>query len=245
MRYLLTVAYDGSNYYGWQRQNEFITVQQKLEEALSQLLKKEIAVRGSSRTDTGVHALGQHAVFEAETSIPIEKMPFAINTFLPDDIVVNDAKIVTEDFHPQNSVYKKTYEYRILNDKFPNPMLKKYTEFVHTPLDIEKMNEACKFFLGTHDFKSFCASGSTAKTTIRTIFELKVDKKSNIIYINVTGSGFLYNMVRIITGTLIYVGQGKIKPCEITEIINSCDRAKAGKTVSPNGLILKKIYIKD
>ena len=244
MRYLLTVAYDGSHYYGWQRQKNFITVQQCLEESLSELLKQTISVRGSSRTDTGVHALGQRAVFEAESSIPPEKMPFAANAFLPDDIVVRGCTEVSTDFHPQNSVYKKTYVYRILNDTFPDPMLRNYTEFVHTKLDVDKMNKACEYFLGEHDFAAFCASGSTAKTTVRTIFDLKAEKRDNIIYITVTGSGFLYNMVRIITGTLIAVGQNKLSPYDIKQIILSKDRTKAGMTVSPNGLLLKEIYYK-
>lgn len=241
---LLTISYDGSNYYGWQKQNNFITVQQKVEEALSILLKKDIFIRGASRTDTGVHALGQRALFKENVSIPIEKLPYALNSFLPDDIVITAACTVDDDFHPQYSVDRKTYEYKILNSKFKNPMLRNYTEFVHYDMDIEKMKEACKYFIGEHDFKCFCAAGSTAKTTIRTIYDLMIEKNDNIISIKVTGNGFLYNMVRIITGTLIYIGEGKIKPEQVIDIIKSRDRTKAGKTVSPNGLTLLKIIYK-
>lgn len=244
MRVLLTVAYDGTNYFGWQKQNDFITVQQRLEEGLSRLFKKTVEVRGASRTDTGVHALGQRAVFNIETTIPVDKIPYALNPFLPEDIRVTNAVEVDDEFHPQYSVYKKTYEYKILNSAFPNPKLRNYTEFVHKKLDVEKMQEACKYFLGEHDFKAFCASGSTAKTTVRTIFDLTVkeNKEDSTINIIVSGNGFLYNMVRILTGTLIYVGEGKIKPEEISDIILSKNRAKAGKTVSPNGLTLLKVY---
>lgn len=245
MNVLITISYDGSGYFGWQRQKNQITVQQRVEEALSELLKKDITVRGASRTDTGVHALGQAALFKEHITIPMDKLPFAVNSFLPDDIVVTEARLVSDEFHPQYSVEKKTYEYKILNTDFRNPMLRKYTEFVYTKLDVDKMNEAAGYFVGTFDFRAFCASGSTAKTTIRTIFDLSVDKKGDIITIRVTGNGFLYNMVRIITGTLIYVGQGKMQPCDMSEIIRLGDRTKAGKTVSPNGLTLVKIYYRE
>ncbi|MDO5388913.1 MAG: tRNA pseudouridine(38-40) synthase TruA [Clostridia bacterium] len=241
MKVLLTVAYDGSGYYGWQIQNNFVTVQQKIEEALSELLHQKISVRGASRTDTGVHAMAQGAVFNAETTIPVNKIPYALNSFLPDDIVITGAREVSEEFHPQYSVIDKTYEYKILNSEFKNPKLVRYTDFVRYKLDIDKMKEACKYFIGEHDFKAFCASGSTAKTTVRTIYSLEVKKEDDIITISVTGSGFLYNMVRIIAGTLVYVGLGKIKPNEIENIINSRDRTKAGKTLAPNGLTLMEV----
>ncbi len=241
MNILLIVAYDGTNYYGWQRQSGFMTVQQRLEEALSQLYKKEIIVRGSSRTDTGVHCMGQGALYKVEQNIPIERLPYAVNAFLPNDIVVNKAYIVGDDFHPQYSVIDKTYEYRIQNADFRDPTLNNYTDFIHYRLDIEKMQQACQYFIGEHDFKAFCASGSDAKTTVRTIYELSVKKEGRIISIKVRGNGFLYNMVRIIAGTLVYVGLGKIKPEEIKDIIQSRDRARAGKTLIPNGLTLLEV----
>ena len=176
MKVLLTVAYDGSGYYGWQIQKNFVTVQQKVEEALSALLRKKVEVRGASRTDTGVHAMAQGVVFSEKMTIPVEKLPYAINSFLPEDIVVTGARKVDEDFHPQYSVIDKTYEYKILNAEFKNPKLIKYTDFVRYKLDVDKMREACKYFIGEHDFKAFCASGSTAKTTVRTIYSLEVEK---------------------------------------------------------------------
>lgn len=242
MRVLLTVAYDGSGYYGWQRQRGFVTVQQRLEEGLSALLKKDITVRGASRTDTGVHSLGQRAVFTDDTlTIPIEKIPYALNSFLPEDIVITAAEEVDESFHPQYSVTDKTYEYKILNADFKNPMLNRYTEFVRQRLDVDKMRLACPYFLGEHDFKAFCAAGGSSKTTVRSIYSLEVEKKDNIITIRINGNGFLYNMVRIVAGTLVYVGLGKIKPNEIDSIISSRDRTRAGKTLSPNGLTLMEV----
>ncbi len=242
MKVLLTVAYDGSGYYGWQRQKGFVSVQQRLEEALSVLLKKEITVRGASRTDTGVHSIGQRAVFtDDKLSIPVEKLPYAINSFLPDDIVITNAVEVDEKFHPQYSVTDKTYEYKILNRAFKIPMLNRYTEFVRQKLNVEAMQAACPYFLGEHNFKAFCATGGSSKTTVRTIYSLEVEKNDDIITIRINGNGFLYNMVRIVAGTLVYVGLGKLAPEDISDIIDSCDRARAGKTLSPNGLTLMEV----
>lgn len=242
MKVLLTVAYDGSGYYGWQRQKDFVSVQQRLEEALSALLKKDITVRGASRTDTGVHSLGQRAVFTDDSlTIPVEKIPYAVNGFLPDDIVITDAVRVNEDFHPQYSVTDKTYEYKILNADFRNPMLNRYTEFVRPRLDVAAMQAACPYFLGEHDFKAFCASGGSSKTTVRSIYALDVTKNDDIITVRINGSGFLYNMVRIVAGTLVYVGLGKLAPDDMESIILSLDRTRAGKTLSPNGLTLMEV----
>ncbi|MCD7905698.1 MAG: tRNA pseudouridine(38-40) synthase TruA [Clostridiales bacterium] len=240
-RMLLKIAYDGTAYFGWQRQRGFVTVQQRLEEALSELLKQEITVRGSSRTDTGVHALGQGAVFQGNFTIPVERFPLALNSFLPEDIVCRGARLVDENFHPQYSVVKKTYRYRILNDRFRDPLVGRYCEFVPKELDFDKMVECCHYFLGEHDFKAFCASGSTAKTTNRTIYGLTAVKNQNIIDIEVTGNGFLYNMVRIIAGTLADVGLGKIPVSDIEKIIADGDRTRAGKTLPPAGLTLMNI----
>jgi len=245
MNILLTVAYDGTNYFGWQRQKNQISVQQTLEEALSNLLKKNIQVRGASRTDTGVHAYEQAAFFKEDINIPINNLPYAVNSFLPEDIVITNARLVSDDFHPQYSVLKKTYQYKILNSEFRNPKLRNYSEFVRYPLDINKMKEACSYFIGTYDFRAFCASGSRAKTTVRTIFDLSVSQNGNIIDIEITGNGFLYNMVRIIAGTLIYVGMNKIEPYFVKQIIESKNRSLAGKTVGPGGLTLMRIYYKE
>lgn len=241
MRILIRISYDGSNYFGWQRQNGFISVQQKVEEALSALLKQNISIRGSSRTDTGVHAMAQGAVFEADTTIPMDKLPYALNSFLPKDIVVWEAMEVNGEFHPQYSVTDKTYEYKIQNSKFRNPKLCNYTDFVRYDLNIELMKKACCYFIGEHDFKAFCASGAQSKTTVRTIYDLTLEKEKDIVNIKVRGNGFLYNMVRIIVGTLVEVGKGKIMPEQIQDIILSKDRARAGKTMAPNGLTLMEV----
>ncbi|WP_317367534.1 tRNA pseudouridine(38-40) synthase TruA [uncultured Tyzzerella sp.] len=240
---LLTVSYDGTNYFGWQKQDNVKTIQGEIEKALSNLFKENISIRGASRTDTGVHALCQLVLLKYKTNIPIDRLPLAINSFLNNkEIVVTNATYVDESFHPQNSVYKKTYQYKIYNAPFLNPLVKHYTEFVHRPLDIEKMKLATKYFLGEHDFKAFCATGSMSKTTVRTIYDLTINKQDGIITIEITGNGFLYNMVRIIVGTLIDVGHNRKQPEDIKDIIASKDRQKAGKTASACGLTLYKIY---
>ena len=243
MNILLTIQYDGKDFFGWQIQDGKRTVQGDIEQALYNLFKEKISIRGASRTDTGVHALSQLALFKYDCKIPMEKLPFAINSFLKRDVVITNATLVSDDFHPQYSVYKKTYRYKIYNGSFNNPILRNYTEFVHTPLNILNMQKACKYFIGEYDFKAFCASGSMAKTTVREIYNISVEKNDeNIFTIEVTGNGFLYNMVRIIAGTLIEIGIGKYEPSYIKEIINSKDRKKAGRTANAKGLTLYKIY---
>lgn len=240
---LLTISYDGTNFFGWQKQDNVKTIQGEIEKALSSLFKKEITVRGASRTDKGVHSISQLALLEYNTNIPIKKLPLAINSFLnTKEIVVTNAQFVSRRFHPQNSIYKKTYQYKIYNSGFLNPLLRNYTEFIYKPLDIDKMKEACKYFIGKHDFKAFCSSSCMSKTTIRTIYDLSLTKNDDIITIEITGDGFLYNMVRIIVGTLIDVGHLKKKPEDVKNIILSKDRKKAGKTAGACGLVLCKIY---
>ena len=241
MKILIRIAYDGSGYYGWQRQKGFVSVQEKIEDAISELMGQNITIRGSSRTDTGVHALAQGAVFDAETTIPMDRLPYAINSFLPKDIVIWEAREVSEDFHPQYSVIDKTYIYKIQNSKFRNPLLYNYTDFEHYDLDINKMSEAAACFIGEYDFSAFCATGGQSKTKVRRIYSLDVSKEKDIISIKIRGNGFLYNMVRIIAGTLVEVGKGKIEPKEIKDIILSLDRSRAGKTLSPNGLTLMEV----
>lgn len=202
MNILLTISYDGTNYSGWQRQNDFVTVQGKLEEGLTKLFKKYVTVRGASRTDAGVHALGQRANFYIDTTIPMKNLPYAINNFLPKDIVVTDASLVDEEFHPQFDAKNKTYRYKINNAKFPNPIDINYTWHLHKDIDIKLMQEGAKYILGEHDFSAFCASGSVAKTTVRTIYSIEIKKQDDYINFYINGSGFLYNMVRIIVGTL-------------------------------------------
>lgn len=244
-RILLTIAYDGTNYSGWQKQlsPEVKTVEGELEKALRALFRSpNLICIGASRTDRGVHALGQRATIDVETNIPVEKIPLAVRSLLPSDIVVVKAEEVPADFHPRYDCIKKTYEYRIWNGPMLNPKERLYTTFVYSPLDLEKMNKAASNFIGTYDFAAFCAAGSTVSSTVRSIFDCYVKSEGNVISIYVTGDGFLYNMVRIMAGTLIAVGQGKIPPDEILEIIESRSREKAGITVEPQGLTLQEIY---
>ena len=218
-----------------------MTVQGEFDKACSTLFKTDIESIGASRTDAGVHALGQRAVIDVDTSIPAEKIPLALNPLLPDDIVVTHAEEVGADFNPRFKALKKTYEYSIYNAPFRNPLYRNYSEYVRYELDLDSMRTACEAFVGEHDFRAFCASGNSSKTTVRTIYSLDIEKDGDFIKIRVTGNGFLYNMVRIIAGTLIYVGEGRIAPDDLPEIIASGDRRKAGKTAGPSGLVLVKI----
>ncbi|MGE4214491.1 MAG: tRNA pseudouridine(38-40) synthase TruA [Anaerotignaceae bacterium] len=240
---LLTVAYDGSGYYGWQKQADktYPTVQETFEKALSAFFRVEVVCVGASRTDRGVHALGQRATIEVDTTVPTEKIPLALHSFLPEDIVVVDAVDVDEEFHPRFDCVCKQYEYKIYNAKFRNPIYRKYSEFNHKKLDIITMNDAAQVLVGKHDFKAFAASGFSSKTSVRTIFGISVEKSGEFVIIKVMGDGFLYNMVRIIAGTLIMVGQGKISKPQLEDILFSCDRTKAGKTAGPEGLTLVNI----
>ena len=234
----LVVAYDGTNYCGWQIQPNGVTIEQKLNEALTQLLGEEIKVTGASRTDAGVHSLGNVCVFETSSRMPAEKISFALNQRLPEDIVVQSSCEVDERFHPRFSKSKKTYEYRILNRKMRMPTRRLDTYFFHYELDVAAMQKAAGYLVGEHDFKSFCAANAQSETTIRTIYSCEVSKKEDIITIRVTGNGFLYNMVRIIAGTLIKVGNGDYKPEDMEEILDACDRSKAGPTAPAHGLTM-------
>lgn len=242
-RVLLTISYDGTNYCGWQKQSigTVPTVQEEFNKSCSKLFKSEIESKGASRTDAGVHALGQRAVIDVDTTIPTDRIPMALHGFLPEDIVVTAAQDVSDDFNPRYNAVKKTYEYKIYNSSYRNPMYRNYSEYVREVLDIKEMNLAARAFIGEHDFKGFCASCNSSKTTVRTIFDISVEQKNDFVMINVMGNSFLYNMVRIIAGTLICVGNGRTKACNMEEIISSCDRRKAGKTAGPSGLTLIEI----
>lgn len=237
-RVKMIVAYDGTNYSGWQFQNNAITIEQKLNEALTELLGEEIAVVGASRTDAGVHSLGNVCVFDTNTRIPAEKISHALNARLPEDIVVQDSCEVDMDFHPRFTNSRKTYEYRVLNRTFRMPTLRRDTYFYHYPLDVEKMKKAASYLVGEHDFKSLCSVNTQAETTVRTIYSCSVEKEGDIIKIRVQGNGFLYNMVRIIAGTLIEVGAGKREPEEIPVILEKRDRCAAGPTAPACGLTM-------
>lgn len=238
MRVKLIVAYDGTNYSGWQIQPNGVTIEQRLNEALTDLLKEPIKVTGASRTDAGVHSLGNVCIFDTNTRMPAEKISYALNTRLPEDIVVQDSCQVEEDFHPRFSKSRKTYEYRILNKKFRNPTRRLDTYFYYYDLDLEAMQKAASYLEGEHDFKSFASLGGQAETSVRTIYSCQVNKVDDIISIRVTGNGFLYNMVRIIAGTLIKVGAGDIKPEEIPSILEAKDRNAAGPTAPAHGLTM-------
>ena len=237
-RVKMTVAYDGTNYCGWQIQPNGITIEEVLNTHLTRLLGEEIKVTGASRTDSGVHSLGNVCIFDTNTRIPAEKISYALNQKLPEDIVVQGSEEVDENFHPRFSKSKKTYEYRILNRTFRMPTRRLDTYFYHYPLDIAKMQEAAKYLEGEHDFKSFCSSDSQVNTTVRTIYSCIVDKEDEIIKIRVKGNGFLYNMLRIIAGTLIKVGAGDISPEEMVNILEARDRSTAGPTAPAHGLTM-------
>ena len=313
-RILLRVAYDGTNYHGWQLQPNAATIEGELNRALCALTGEEIVVTGASRTDAGVHALGNVAVFDTTSRIPAEKFSYALNQRLPEDIVIQSSKQVADDFHPRHCDCRKTYEYDILNRTFPLPAYCNTAYFLYGTLNIEAMRQACQAFLGEHDFASFCAAGAQVQTTVRTIYSLEVECRplteagtpvspasgeavnaadgkhgeqvqqaqsasgemlnaaagesdeqvqqaqpesgetaipaaggtnagsaDQLLTIRVKGNGFLYNMVRIIAGTLVEVGRGHIKPEEVAGIIAAKDRAKAGPTAPARGLRLVEI----
>lgn len=313
-RILLWVAYDGTNYHGWQLQPNAATIEGELNRALCALTGEEIVVTGASRTDAGVHALGNVAVFDTTSRIPAEKFSYALNQRLPEDIVIQSSKQVADDFHPRHCDCRKTYEYDILNRTFPLPAYRNTAYFLYGTLNIEAMRRACQAFLGEHDFASFCAAGAQVQTTVRKIYSLEVECRplteagtpvppasgeavnaadgkhgeqvqqaqsasgemlnaaagesdeqvqqaqpesgetaipaaggvnagsaDQLLTIRVKGNGFLYNMVRIIAGTLVEVGRGHIKPEEVAGIIAAKDRAKAGPTAPARGLRLVEI----
>lgn len=238
MRVMLTVAYDGTNYHGWQLQPNGITIESVLNQALSDLLGENILVIGASRTDSGVHSLGNVAVFDTDTRIPADKISYAVNQRLPEDIVVQESKEVAVNFHPRRMGSRKTYEYRILNRSFRDPTRRHDTYFYHHALDVERMRQAAECLVGEHDFKSFCSIHTAAETTVRTIYELDIVKEGDLITIRVAGSGFLYNMVRILAGTLIEAGNGTIEPQALRDILEKRDRAAAGPTAPACGLTM-------
>ena len=241
MRVKMVVAYDGTNYSGWQIQPNGVTIEQKLNEALQALLGEDIRVTGASRTDAGVHSLGNVCIFDTDTRMPAEKISYALNQRLPEDIVVQDSCEVPDTFHPRFSRSRKTYEYRILNRRFRMPTRRLDTYFYHYPLDVEKMQRAASYLVGEHDFKSFCTAKPEVTNTVRTVYSLDLKREDDMITLRIRGNGFLYNMVRIITGTLIRVGGGFLEPEDIPKILEAKDRGAAGETARPEGLTLVKI----
>lgn len=287
-RILLTVAYDGTGYSGFQAQKSGVpTIERELNRALTELTGAETEVSGASRTDAGVHALCNLAVFDTESRIPPEKFANALNVRLPDQICVQDSREVPADFHPRFCDTIKTYDYVIYNARFPSPRRRRYSHYSYTPFDVSRMREAARYLVGEHDFKSFCSIHTQAQTTTRTITEIEVierpceeertaetaaampsfDRESGCgmekesartaegevfarrtvspreIVIRVSGTGFLYNMVRIIAGTLMEAGRGALEPAQMEAILNACDRSKAGPTAPPEGLTLVRYQI--
>lgn len=253
MRVMLRVAYDGTNYCGWQLQPNAVTIEGVLNQQLTALLMQEIHVIGTSRTDAGVHALGNVAVFDMDERvcrIPPEKIAPALNAGLPDDIVVQESMRVFDDFHPRKCVSRKTYEYHILSRKAPLPLMRFDSHYTWNTFDVSKMQRAADLLVGEHDFKGFCSIRTSAQTTVRTIYSITVEEQplavgGSLITIRVTGSGFLYNMVRIIAGTLMEAGMDKRSTETIKRAVQTGERTLAGPTAPARGLTLAEIRFEE
>ncbi len=238
----LTIEYDGKEFNGWQKQPNKLNIQGTIENAIKEITSEDIELNASGRTDAGVHAFGQVANFKTNSTIPVEKIPIALNTKLKKSIRIVNAEEVDERFHSRLSCKRKTYRYVISQGACESAIYRNLETYIPNYLDVEKMKEAAKYLEGEHDFKSFRASGTSSKSSVRTIYKADVYKPDNRhIYIELTGNGFLYNMVRIIAGTLVEVGLKKIEPSEIKNIIEQKDRTKAGKTLPARGLYLMKV----
>ena len=254
-RIKLTISYDGTNYVGWQIQKNGLAVEQVINEKLSSLLKEDIQIIGCSRTDSGVHARGNVAVFDTETRIPAQKISYALNQCLPDDIRIVKSEETAPDFHPRHADCIKTYEYRILNCRYNVPTLRLYTDYVYYNLDTEKMRQGAAYLIGEHDFVAFSSSGGQQKTTVRNIYSISITEeflnpgadpagdseggyRPKLISIRISGNGFLYNMVRIIAGTLEKVGMGIYPPEHVKEILESLDRSQSAPKAAARGLTL-------
>ena len=241
----LTIEYDGTNYHGWQSQSNAKTVQETIERAIRGLTGEEITITGSSRTDQGVHAFGQVANFLTESNIPYDRFSYALNRMLPKDIVIKKSEEVSMDFHARHCSKGKKYRYLIYNSSSPSAIFRNGSYHISHNLDLDNMSKAITFFVGTHDFSAFRATGSSVKTSVRTIFDVNLTRDGDNIWFEVSGDGFLYNMVRIMVGTLVDVGMGRIKEEEIPGILESLDRKKAGRTAPPQGLYLVEVFYED
>lgn len=247
-RIRLIVAYDGTEYHGWQVQDNAVTVEEVLTKALSELLRETVEVIGASRTDAGVHAMGNVAVFDTDTKIPPEKIAIALNHFLPEDIRVLKSEETTSDFHPRYCDSEKIYEYRIVNTSIQIPVLQRYSYHVYHKLNVGDMKKAAEMLIGTHDFSAFCSAGSQVKSKIRTVYAIDIRQREidsvnggSELVIRIRGNGFLYNMVRIIAGTLIEVGIGRRSVDSVKEAVETGERSKAGPTAPAQGLFLMGI----
>lgn len=237
----LTIEYNGKDFNGWQKQPTKLNIQGEIERAIEEITGEQVDLIASGRTDAGVHAFKQIANFKTNSEFDVNKYPIALNSKLKQSIRIKKAEEVEERFHSRYNCKQKTYRYIINNSEYGSAIYKNLEYHIPNKLDVEKMQEAVKYFEGEHDFKAFKASGTSSKSSIRTIYKAEVKKDEEKIIIELTGNGFLYNMVRIISGTLVDVGLGKIKPEEIKEIIDSKDRTRAGKTLPPYALYLVKV----
>lgn len=236
----VTIQYNGENYCGWQKQPDSLGIQGNIEKAIYEITKEKVKITGSGRTDAGVHALGQVANFKIESSIPAEKIPNALNAKLPKDISIIACSEVDDEFHSRYSAKGKRYRYLIYNQLYRSPIYKDISYHIRYDLDFEKMCEEAKHLIGEHDFKGFMSSGSSVNDTVRTIYDITLEKYEDLIILEVEGNGFLYNMVRIIVGTLVDIGRGRINE-SLADIINYKSRSKAGHTAPAHGLFLKKV----
>lgn len=238
----MVIAYDGSRYNGWQRQDHTEnTIQGKLEQLLCRMTGEQIEIHGSGRTDGGVHAHGQVANFKTNSPMSVKEMMTYMNEYLPMDIGILEVKDASDRFHSRLNVKRKTYCYHIWNSPVPNVFLRKYSYQIPESLNISQMEKASQYLLGTHDFKSFCSRKKMKKSTVRMIESIQMKREGNEIIITYKGNGFLYNMVRILTGTLIEVGLGRKKPEDIPEILEAKNRERAGFTAPAQGLFLEKV----
>lgn len=239
---LMIVRYRGTNYHGFQVQQNKVTVAQVLQDAVEQVFKSRLPIKGSSRTDAGVHANAFPVTLHTTSSIPCEALVRAMNVHLPQDVAVLSCREVPPEFHPRYDCVGKRYLYKIWNSPVKNPFLADLALYHKYPMDVEAMDQAAQGFLGTHDFKAFCSAGSKVEDTVRVMTHASVRREGELVTFSITGSGFLYNMVRIMVGTLLEVSRGAIPPQAIPDIIQSGDRQKAGPTALPHGLYLDEVF---
>lgn len=238
---LIEIKYDGSAYHGWQVQKNALTVQEVFQNAVERVFSKRLDVRGCSRTDSGVHANMYCLTLDTDMDISDDGVVMALNTHLPKDIAAVSCREVSSDFHPRYSCVSKEYVYKIYNAKIRNPFFADYALHYKYPIDADFLNSEAQAFVGTHDYRGFCSSHSDVEDTVRTVKACSVWREGDMVYFKVEADGFLYNMVRIMVGTLLFISQGKIKAGELGDIIASGDRKRAGKTASPEGLYLNKV----
>jgi tRNA pseudouridine38-40 synthase len=238
----IIIEYEGTNYFGWQKQPEGPTIQETIENALEKITGESIALLGSGRTDSGVHARGQAASFKTKSYIKATEFQMGLNSTLPKDITILDAQEVDPDFHAQFSARSKVYTYKILNRPHPSALLRKRSWYVPTALDIDQMKKSAEYLIGEHDFKAFAQSGTEVKTTVRTVLRAYIEQKdNNIIEFNIEATGFLKRMVRLIVGTMVQVGKGRITPLDFSNILDSGEKTKFVYAAPAHGLYLEKV----